>query len=280
MINLSTSVVRRLNVFVREVECKSVLNRSALADYCINPYIGCEHGCKYCYAESYTRRFTKHTEPWGDFVDIKTNAPTILAREIKRKPKGRVYISSLTDAYQPLEQKHQLTRKLLEILLQHQFPISIQTKSALVLRDLDLIQKFHEKEIGFTITTLNDDVRKRFEPASSSIEEKLHAIKQLKQKGIKTYAFFGPILPYLSDQNLEDYFHQIADAGVDYIYVDKLNLKPGLWNTLDEFVGTDFQNLHDKWKDIFLNKNNYYKDLKQKIDTICKELNLEYRFCY
>jgi len=280
MFNPSTSGTRRLSVIVREVECKSVLNKSALADYCINPYIGCEHGCKYCYAESYTRRFTKHTEPWGDFIDIKINAPTILAHEIKRKPKGRVYLSSLTDAYQPLEHKYQLTRKLLEVLLGHQFPISIQTKSALVLRDLDLIQKFHEKEVGFTITTLNDDVRKRFEPASSSIEEKFHAIKQLKEKSIKTYVFFGPILPYLSDQNLEDYFHRIADAGVDYIYVDKLNLKPGLWSILNGFVGADFQNLHDKWKDIFLHKNNYYKDLKQEIDTICKELNLECRFCY
>jgi len=267
-------------VFIRDVECRSVLNRSRLADYCINPYIGCEHACKYCYAESYTRRFTKHNEPWGSFVDVKTNAPTILTHEIKHKPKGTVYISSLTDPYQPLEQKYALTRKLLEILLRHQFPITIQTKSALVLRDIDLIQKFQEKEIGFTITTLDDNVRQRFEPASSTTQEKLDAIKQLKQKGIKTYAFFGPILPYLSDTNLEDYFHRITEAGVDYVYVDKLNLKPGLWNTLNQFVDTDYQHLHDKWKNIFLNKNNYYQNLKEKIDTICRRLSLECRFCY
>ena len=265
---------------VRGVECRSVLNRSRLADYCINPYIGCEHGCKYCYAESYTRRFTKHTEPWGTFIDIKTNAPTILTHEIKRKPKGTVYLSSLTDPYQPLERKYELTRKLLQILLKHQFQITIQTKSALVLRDLDLIHQFHQKEIGFTITTLNDNVRQRFEPASSTVEEKLHALKELHKHDIKTYAFFGPILPYLSDQNLEQTLHTIADTGIDYIYVDKLNLKPGLWNTLNQLVDTDYQNLHDKWKDIFLNKNNYYQNLKQKINTICKELNLECRLCY
>jgi DNA repair photolyase len=267
-------------VIVRDVECKSVLNRSALADYCINPYIGCQHGCKYCYAESYTRRFTKHTEAWGDFVDIKINAPTILAREIKRKTKGEVYISSLTDAYQPLEQKHELTRKLLEILLKHQFPITIQTKSVLVLRDLDLIKKFQERKIGFTITSLDDNVRKQFEPLSSSVEEKMQALEDLRANGIKTYAFFGPILPYLSDQNLQEHLHKIAHTGVDYIYVDKLNMKPGLWPILDKFLGKDLSDLHNKWESIFLQKNNYYEDLKKRIDGTCRELGLECRFCY
>lgn len=267
-------------MIVKEVECKSVLNKSALADYCINAYIGCQHACKYCYAESYTRRFSKHTEAWGDFVDVKINAPSILAREVKRKSKGTVYISSLTDAYQPLERKYELTRKLLEILFKHQFPISIQTKSALVLRDLDLIRKFHEREIGFTITTLNDNIRASFEPASSSVEEKLRAIKELKENGVKTYVFFGPVLPYLSDQNLEQYLHQIASAGVDYIYVDKLNLKPGLWTNLERFLQKDFPQLHEKWKTVLLGKNDYYAKLKAQISSICKELELECKFCF
>jgi len=265
---------------VKEVECKSVLNKSALADYCINPYIGCQHACKYCYAESYTRRFSRHMEAWGDFIDVKINAPIVLAREVKRKPKGTVYISSLTDAYQPLERKYELTRKLLEILLQHQFPISIQTKSALVLRDLDLIRKFHECEVGFTITTLNDNIRASFEPASSSVEEKLQAIKELKENDVQTYVFFGPILPYLSDQNLEQYFHQIAGASVDYIYLDKLNLKPGLWGSLERHLQKDFPQLTEKWKDILLGQNDYYKNLKTKIDRMCRELKLECKFCF
>jgi len=267
-------------VIVKEVECKSVLNKSALADYCINPYIGCQHACKYCYAESYTRRFSKHVEAWGDFVDAKINAPVVLAREVRKKPKGTVYISSLTDAYQPLERKYELTRKLLEILLQNQFPISIQTKSALVLRDLDLIRKFHECEVGFTITTLNDNIRALFEPASSPVEEKLQAIKELKENGVQIYAFFGPILPYFSDQNLEHYFHQIAGAGVDYVYVDKLNLKPGLWASLEKFLLKDFPQIHEKWKTILLGKNDYYAKLKAQIGSMCKELELECKFCF
>ena len=267
-------------MIVKEIECKSVLNKSALADYCINPYVGCQHACKYCYAESYTRRFTSHTEAWGEFVDIKINAPTVLAREIKKKPKGTVYISSLTDAYQPHERKYELTRKLLEILLKHQFPTFIQTKSALVLRDLDLIRKFHEREVGFTITTLNDKIRESFEPVSSSVEEKLQAIKQLKENNIKTFVFFGPILPYLSYQNIEQYLQQIASAGADYIYVDKLNLKPRLWTNLEGFLQKDFPQLHEKWKDVLLGKNDYYKNLKVQIEGICKSLELECKFCF
>jgi len=267
-------------MIVKEVECKSLLNKSALADYCINPYVGCQHACKYCYAESYTRRFSNHTEAWGDFVDVKINAPAVLAREVKKKPKGTVYISSLTDAYQPLERKYELTRKLLEILLKHQFPISIQTKSNLVLRDLDLIRRFHERQVGFTITTLNDDVREVFEPASSSTEEKLSAIKELKENGVGTYVFFGPVLPYLSNQNLEQYFYRIADAGVDYILVDKLNLKPGLWVNLERFLQQDFPELHEKWKDIMFCKSDYYEKLTAQIGSICRKLELECKFCF
>jgi len=280
MIKLLKVKVTGSSVIVRETDCKSVLNQSRLADYCINPYIGCQHACKYCYAESYTRRFTAHTEAWGDFVDVKINAPTILAREIRRKTKGTVYISSLTDAYQPLERKYELTRKLLEILLQHQFPITIQTKSALVIRDLDLIREFHEREVGFTITSLNDDVRKLFEPQSSSVEEKLSAIRQLKENGVRTYAFFGPILPNLSDQNLEQYFNQIASTGVDYVYVDKLNLKPGLWQNTERFLLTNLPHLHEKWRDTLFGKNSYYEDLRVEIDKLCMKLDLECKFCF
>jgi DNA repair photolyase len=257
-----------------------LLNKSALADYCINPYVGCQHACRYCYAESYTRRFTRHKERWGEFVDVKTNAAVVLAREIKKKLRGTVFISSLTDPYQPLERKYEVTRQLLEILLRHQFPITIQTKSTLVLRDLDLIKQFREAEVGFTITTLNDEIRKTFEPASSPVEKKLEAIKELKQEGVRVYVFFGPLLPGLSDQNLEGYLTQMAQAEVDYIYVDKLNLKPNLWNSLEDPLTENFTQIHKLWSDVLMGRSDYYQELKVKIDHICKKLALESRFCY
>jgi len=258
-------------MIVKEIKCKSLMNESQLADYCINCYVGCEHACKYCYADSITRRFTKHNEPWGTFVDVKVNAPEVLITEIKRKTKGKVFISSLCDPYQPLEKKYQLTRKCLEILLKHQFPITIQTKSALVVRDSDLLKKFENCEVGFTVTSLDDQIRKDFEPNSSSVQEKLNAVKTLKENGINVYIFFGPILPYLSDKNLEKYFQTFVDLGIKEIWVDMLNLKPGVWDSLSEVLEKKYPELIEKWKEVLFSKTTYWTELKEKIEKICQE---------
>jgi DNA repair photolyase len=273
-------VLWRSEVTVREVECRSLLSESRLADYCINPYIGCQHACRYCYAESYTRRFSPRSEAWGDFVDVKINAPAVLSKEIRRRRKGEVFFSSLTDPYQPLERKYELTRKLLGILLEHQFPISIQTKSALVLRDLDLIQKFERREVGFTITTFDDNIGRLFEPASSPAEERLQAIRRLKREGVRAFIFFGPMLPYISDRELEQDLRKIAETGVDYIYVDRLNMKPGLWPKIEGFLQSDLPPLHQKWESVLIAKSGYYQNLKTRIDRITRELGLEVRFCF
>ena len=131
-----------MSLIIREIKAKSILTKSGIpgVDYCVNPYVGCSHGCRYCYA-TFMKRYTGHTEAWGSFVDVKIHAPEILQRQLKRASMGRVMISSVTDAYQPIESKYKLTRQCLEILLQSQFPVDILTKSPLVLRDIDLIKK-------------------------------------------------------------------------------------------------------------------------------------------
>lgn len=268
------------NIVLKEIKCKSLLNKSWLADYCINPYIGCQHQCVYCYADYYTKKYTSHKEKWGTFIDIKINALEILRKEIKKKKRGTVFISSLTDAYQPIERKYELTRKILNELLKYQFPINIQTKSSLVLRDIDLLSKFKNCEIGFTITTLNEENRKIFEPYSSSIEEKINALQILSERKIKTYVFFGPMLPYISDIDLENYFKTISKLGIEYIYIDKLNLKPGLWDNLEKILEINYSELIDKWKEIFFLKNNYYEEIRKKIIKLCEEKDIKYIFCY
>lgn len=267
-------------MIIKEINCKSLLNPSKLADYCINPYVGCGHSCAYCYADSITRRFSNHTEPWGEFVDVKINAPDILKKEIQNKKKGTVFISSLTDAYQPLEKKYQLTRKCLEILLEHQFSIVIQTKSSLVLRDLDLIKQFKNREVGFTITTLDEEVRKNFESGSSAVQEKLDAIKTLKENGINVYVFFGPMLPYLSDNNLEKFIRTMVKLRVGHMWIDKINLKLGGWKNLKQILERSYSKLIPKWEEILFSKNDYYKNLKQTIIQLCEDNKLKYNFCY
>ena len=164
------------------------------------------------------KRFTGHTEAWGSFVDVKVNSPEVLQRQLQRKAMGRVMISSVTDAYQPIEAKYKLTRKCLEVLLEHQFPVDILTKSPLVLRDLDLIKEFKDIEVGVTVTTNDEKIRKVFEPKAPSITARINTLKKLHNNGINTYAFIGPVLPMNPEALLEK-----INPHVDSIIIDRMN---------------------------------------------------------
>jgi DNA repair photolyase len=208
-----------MRVIYKNVLAKSILSKSRIpnVDYCVNPYVGCLHACRYCYA-TFMKRFTDHGEPWGSFVDIKTNAPELLERQLKKARRGRVMLSSVTDAYQPVESKTGLTRRCLEILLAHRFPVNILTKSPLVLRDLDLIAKFRDIDVGLTITTDEDRVRKAFEPKAPPIEARVRALRELSEKGVRTFVFIGPVLP----MNPKALARKLR-GHVSYIFVDRMN---------------------------------------------------------
>jgi DNA repair photolyase len=185
-----------MSYIVKEVSAKSVLSRSGITGitYCVNPYVGCSHGCRYCYA-SFMKRFSRHTEPWSSFVDAKVNAPTVLKKQLSRATKGLVLMSSVTDPYQPLEKKFGLTKACLEALSEHDFPVDLLTKSPLVVRDIDVFSSFSDLEVGITITTDDERMRCLFEPHAPAIADRIDALKQLFLAGIKTYAFLGPLLP-------------------------------------------------------------------------------------
>ncbi|HYQ47597.1 MAG TPA: radical SAM protein [Thermodesulfovibrionales bacterium] len=185
-----------MGIVIREIQAKSVLSRSGIpgADYCINAYVGCAHACVYCYA-TFMKKYTGHTEPWGKFVDIKINAPELLGKQLKRAAGGNVMLSSVTDAYQPLEEKYRLTRQCLRILADAHFPVDILTKSPLVLRDLDLIRRFRDIDVGVTVTTDDEGMRRVFEPHAPSIIARIEALRTLKERGVRTYVFIGPMLP-------------------------------------------------------------------------------------
>lgn len=208
-----------MSLKVQEKKVKSILSKSGIpgVDYCVNPYVGCSHGCRYCYA-TFMKRFTGHREPWGSFVDVKINAAEVLSRQMKTAKSGHVMISSVTDPYQSLEEKYRLTRQCLEVLLPHQFSIGILTKSPLVLRDLDLLKRFKEAEVGFTITTDDEETKKIFEPHAPPIEARVLALKTLYEQGIKTYAFIGPALP-LNPEALSEKIRPY----VHYVYIDRMN---------------------------------------------------------
>lgn len=204
---------------IREIVAKSILTKTGIEgyDYCINPYVGCEHGCTYCYA-TFMKRFTRHQEPWGDFVDVKVNAPQVLARQLKRARKGSLLIGTVTDPYQPSEQHYQVTRGCLEALPGQGFSVNILTRSSLCVRDIDLFQRLDDITVGLSITTDNEDIRKIFEPRAPSIRSRVAALGTLRKAGIAVYAFIGPMLPL----DPEKMVAELKDS-VDEVLVDRLN---------------------------------------------------------
>jgi DNA repair photolyase len=228
------------------------------------------------------KRFTRHREEWGEFVDVRVNSPQILTRELSKTAKGLVMLSSVTDPYQPLERKYELTRKCLQRLLTSQFPVTILTKSSLVLRDLDLLTKFSSCEVGFTITTIADEDRQKIEPYSSPIEERLAALKEIREKDISTYIFLGPILPYITDrnENLQNMITNFVKAKVDYILVDRLNMRWGVWPSIVKLLKHHYPSLIPEYKRIFWSKNDYFEHVKLKILQLCNENGIKCEPCY
>jgi DNA repair photolyase len=184
------------------------------------------------------QKWYHQNEEWGNFVDVRINAPELLEKEIQHKKNLDIYMSSMTDPYQPVEEKYQITRKILSILLEKEkskiFPsrisITIQTKNVLVLRDLDLISQFNDITVGLTITTLEEKWSKIFEKGASKPEDRLNALRTLNSNKIRTYVFVGPIMPYVSN-NYEQLFNIVKEAeraGTEKILFDSLNYFPNL----------------------------------------------------
>jgi len=230
-------------MIVREIYARSILSKSKVFDYVVNPYIGCQHGCAYCYAR-FMKKFTGHKEPWGEFVDIKINAPGLLPQEISKKPPGRVWISGVCDPYQPLETRYELTKKCLEILVQHNWPVTIQTKSALVLRDVKIFREANDIEVGLTVTTADERARRLFEPNAPPVKERIQALEELHLAGIRTYAMIAPMLP-----GAEELANGLRGK-VDYVLIDRMNYHYGDWvyrkHNLESTMTDDFFSLNGK----------------------------------
>jgi DNA repair photolyase len=215
---MNPAPARRVTVRLKEARQALTVTRIPGYDYCLNPYTGCGHGCLYCYAQ-FMIRFSGHTgERWGGFVDVKHTAPGLLLREVRKRKRGQVLLSTVTDPYQPLEKKYRLTRQCLEILAQVQWPVTLLTKSPLVTRDVDILSRFQELEAGLSIATNREAVRKLLEPFAPPIPDRIQALRRLKSEGIATYAFVGPLLP-MDPEELAEKLEPVADS----VLLDKLN---------------------------------------------------------
>lgn len=260
-----------MNPVVREVAAKSILTRSNLpvADYSVNPYTGCAHACLYCYA-SFMKRFANRPEPWGAFVDVKNWPPV---RHPEKYAGKEVFIGSVTDPYQPLEEQYGRTRTLLKQLQGSGCALSIATKSDLVLRDLDIISTFPRARVAWSINTLDEKFRQDMDCAVS-IERRLAAMKAFYDAGVRTTCFISPIFPDITD--VETIIASAKDR-CNLVWLENLNLRGGYKKDVLDYIAAQYPQLLSLYKSIYVFGNrSYWMELDWKLRTFTEDIGLSY----
>lgn len=244
---------------------KSIVNKVASPDvgmdYSLNPYQGCEHGCTYCYARP-THEF------WGysagiDFeraILVKQNAPELLRETFEKKnwTVKPIVLSGNTDCYQPAERTFELTRQLLEVFLEYRHPVGIITKNALLLRDLDLIEPLAKQRliaVNVSITTLNEELRSRLEPRTSTISRRLEMVRQLSELGVPVNVLLAPVIPGLNDHEMLPVAKAASEAGA-----------VGFSSHIVRLMGAN-EELFEHWLEV------HYPDRKGKVMNQLRELH-------
>jgi DNA repair photolyase len=215
------------------------------------------------------QRFHPHEEPWGQFVDVKVNAPDVLARQLRRLPPGSVFTCSACDGWQEVEREYRLTRQCCKMLIDSGFHLDILTKSDLVLRDLDILRG-HDVRLGVTITTPDEAQAKLWEPRASSVLARLRVVAEAKAVGLKTVIAFGPLLPGISDtpEVLRELFVLAAQAKVDTIWTDALNPRPRVWPSVQELLRRHWPHLEDRYRRLLFDagcRDQYVHDLDERV---------------
>ncbi len=260
-----------MRIIEKEIVAKDLITKSNLpaSDYVINPYVGCSHACKYCYAR-FMKRFTGHTEEWGNFIDIKRCDKPMNVKKLYHKS---VFISSVTDCYNPFEEKYQITRNVLEQLKQADCLITISTKSDLILRDIDILKELNHLKVAISINTLDNGFQKDMDNASS-IAQRIAALKELGKQGIYTVLFMSPIFPYITE------FKEIIEATEGFVceyWFEDLNLRGGYKQEILSYIDEKYPQYLSGYREIYNKKNlGYWKELASSIDSYCVEKNIKY----
>lgn len=255
----------------KEIQVGDFLTKSNLpaSDFVINPYVGCPHACKYCYA-CFMKRFTGHSEPWGSFIDIKRCDKPISAKRLTGKS---VFLSSVTDCYNKYEEKYRSTRKILEQLISIDCELGISTKSKLILRDIDLLKQCKNLKVSMSVNTLDEAFRCDMDHASS-IEERLETLKELHHQGIYTVLFISPMFPGLTD------YQAIIETSQDFVdefWFENLNLRGSYKQVILSYIEETYPDLTELYQQIYINGDkSYWTDLSIQIEQYCKEHHIRH----
>lgn len=258
-------------MIIKEIETKNILTKSNLpvSDYSVNPYVGCTHACKYCYA-SFMKRFTGHAEPWGEFLDVK------YWNDIKNPHKyddKELFFGSVTDPYNPQEEIYCRTRCLLEQLQGSHIKLTIQTKSDLVLRDIDLIKSFPGARVGFSINTLDENFKNDMDQAVS-IQRRIAAMKTLHKAGIRTTCFISPIFPGITD--IPSIIDKVKNS-CNLVWLENLNLRGSYKAVIMNYIKEKHSKLYPLYQEIYDRGNRrYWEGLDAEICSYAADNGLEY----
>ena len=256
---------------IREIETKNVITKTDIpvCDYAVNPYVGCTHGCKYCYA-CFMKRFTNHSEPWGEFLDVKYWEPIKNPGKYAGK---ELFFGSVTDPYNPQEETYRRTWALLEELKGSGTKITIQTKSDLVLRDIDLIKEFSDARVGFSVNTLDEQFRSDMDNAVS-IERRLAAMKILHDEGIRTTCFISPIFPGIT--NVPAIIGRVKEQ-CNLIWLENLNLRGSYKPGILAYIKEKYPSLLPLYEEIYTyGSRDYWTALNGELAAYCAENGLPY----
>jgi DNA repair photolyase len=263
-----------------EIEAKTLIQKSKTPsnDYVINPYTGCVLGCAYCFASFAGRQFGRSVKEWGDYLYVKKNAVDLARKELARMPEhkrhGTMLLSSVTDPYQGHETKYRLTRGILRELKTVEYPglVRILTKSPVVTRDIDLLTSLPRAEVGMTVTTADDKVSRWLEVRAPLASRRLRTLTQLREAGIPTFAFVGPLLPHFATQPqlLDHLFGQLAEAGITEVFMEHINLKRYIRERMDQVLADE----PDEVREAYVHART--KEHREQLDAIVAGLLAEH----
>lgn len=238
------------------------------SDYVINPYVGCTHGCRYCYA-CFMKRFTEHQEPWGEFLDVKFCDKPISIDKLKNKS---LFMSSVTDCYNPAEEKYCITLGILQQLLSAECELTISTKSKLILRDLDILRQFKNLKVAMSLNTLDDDFRSDMDKASS-VRERLNTLETLHSSGIRTVLFISPIFPGITDckELIEE-----SRGYIDQYWLENLNLRANFKTDIMNYIRDKYNHLYPLYDNIYNKKDmSYWESLGTEMKDYCGDKGVD-----
>ncbi len=210
---------------IEEIRTKVALPVSRLPglDYALNPYVGCQHDCLYCYAPYVTKRERKE---WTKVL-ARTDLPQALAKELRGK-KGTIGLGTVTDPYQEAERHLLITRRCLMEIIPHGLAVSALTKSDLILRDLDLYKEL-KGEVGMTVTSVNDELSRSLEPGAPLPGRRIDALRRMADEGLNAYALIGPLLPLLTGKDIADLVETLSSTGIEWVMLDRFRPRQGMF---------------------------------------------------